>query len=545
MVDPASLAHLDARQLRELALLGQVADKDRELHLRQTKIDQLTHEMAVLKRWKFGRSAEQLDPAQRQLFEETVAADLAAIEEELDGLRTPSAPTEARQPKRAPLPPELPRIEIRHEPDSTTCACGCRMQRIGEDVSEKLDSTPGVFTVERHVRGKWACRACERLVQAPVPAQVIDKGMPTAGLLAQVRVAKYADHLPLYRQEGIFARAGVALSRSTPAQWVGVCGVQLQPLVDALKAELLVHPVLHADETPVKMLSPGKKKTHRATLWAYATPAFESTKSVVYDFTESRAGEHARAFLGDWRSPLVCDDYAGYKARFAQGVSEAGCMAHARRKFFDLAQHGTSPVATKALEYIGRLYDVERDLTDLDAPTRQQARQARASPLADALHDWMRLTRQKVMDGSATAKALDYSLKRWAALTHYLIDGRVPIGRVEMWRGGRRVRLSVSTPFVRWCPSSVALALFPHPAHRTGRADFPHPALFQHIKPSRSHGRCSSAAGGSIPRFHRGTGRSIGGTPFPACRVFASTRSADDAPHSDRSGGRFDLPAPG
>ena len=146
---------------------------------------------------------------------------------------------------------------------------------------------------------------------------------------------------------------------------------------------------------------------------------------------------------------------------------------------------------------------------------------------------------------STTARALDYSLKRWAALTRYLDDGQVPIGRVEMWRGGRRFRLSVSTPFVRWCPSSVALAPFPHPAHRTGRADFPHPALFQHIKPSRSHGRYASAAGGSIPRFHRGTGRSIGGTPFPACRVFASTRSAHDAPHSDRSGGRFDLPAPG
>ena len=429
MVDSASLVHLDAQQLRALALslIGQVADKDREIHLRQTKIDQLTHEMAVLKRWKFGRSAEALDPAQRQLFEDTIAADLAAIEAELDGLRTPPAPTDARQPKRAPLPPELPRTEIRHEPDSTTCTCGCRMQRIGEDVSEKLDYTPGVFTVERHVRGKWACRPCQRLVQAPVPAQIIDKGLPSAGLLAYVLVAKYADHLPLYRQAGIFARAGMVLSRSTLAQWVGVCGVQLQPLVDAFKAELLAHPVLHADETPVEMLSPGKKKTHRAYLWAYATPTFAPVKGVVYDFAASRAGEHARAFLGDWRGTLVCDDYAGYKASFAQGVTEAGCMAHARRKFFDLAQHGTSPVATQALESIGQLYDVERDLAELDARRRQEARQARARPIADALHEWMRLTRQKVTDGSATAKALDYSLKRWAALTRYLDDGQVPI----------------------------------------------------------------------------------------------------------------------
>lgn len=138
------------------------------------------------------------------------------------------------------------------------------MKRIGEDIAEKLDYAPGVFTVERHIRGKWACRKCERLVQAPVAAHVIDKGVPTAGLLAHVLVAKFADHLPLYRQEAIFSRAGYAVPRSTIAQWVGACGVQLQPVVDALRSEVLTHPVLHADETPVAMLKPGAGKTHRA-----------------------------------------------------------------------------------------------------------------------------------------------------------------------------------------------------------------------------------------------------------------------------------------
>ncbi len=171
MLDPASLAQLDAQQLRELALslTGQVPGKDREIHLRQTKIDQLTHEMAALKRWKFGRSTEQLDSGQALLFEETLAADLAAIEHELDGLRTPPAKPPVCQPKRAPLPPELPRTEIHHEPDSTACASGCQMQRISEDVSEKLDYTLGLFSVERHVRGKWVCRSCEMIHQAPVP----------------------------------------------------------------------------------------------------------------------------------------------------------------------------------------------------------------------------------------------------------------------------------------------------------------------------------------------------------------------------------------
>lgn len=406
-----------------------LASKDREILYRQTKIDQLTHEMAVLKRWKFGRSREQLNAGQASLLDESIDADIAAIEQELESL-TPASKLEAdtrKQPKRAALPPELPRVEMHHEPESTRCACGCQLKRIGEDVSEKLDYTPGLFTVERHIRGKWACAHCQTLTQAPVPAQIIDKGIPTSGLLAQVLVAKYADHLPLYRQEGIFARAGMALPRSTLAQWVGVCGVQLQPLVDALKDEILSHAVLHADETPVAMLKPGNKKTHRAYLWAYAPGAFEDLKAVVYDFCESRAGEHARTFLGDWKGALVCDDFAGYKQSFTLGITEAGCLAHSRRKFFDLHVSNKSQIAGQALTYIGQLYEIEREVKSLRAEERQEIRQTRSKPLTDAMHEWMQLQRQKITDGSATAKALDYSLRRWGALTRFLDDGQLPI----------------------------------------------------------------------------------------------------------------------
>ena len=210
---------------------------------------------------------------------------MQAVSDEIEQIvsTAQAAPREKQQPKRQPLPADLPRREIRHEPESTTCGCGCRMLRIGEDVAEKLDYEPGVFTVERHVRGKWACAKCQTLTQAPVEAHIIDKGIPTAGLLAQVLVAKFADHLPLYRQEKIFGRAGFEIARSTLAQWVGSCGVQLQPLVDALKEEILTHGVLHADETPVQMLKPGNGKTHRAYFWAYAPGAFEDKNAVVYD----------------------------------------------------------------------------------------------------------------------------------------------------------------------------------------------------------------------------------------------------------------------
>jgi transposase len=438
VVAPESLPSLNAEELRELvseliakiAQQGQIiAAKDSDILYRQAKIDKLTHELTTLKRWKFGRSSEQLDGTQISLIEDTIGADIAAIEEELKAL-VPAAKTDTQsrqQPKRAALPAGLPRVDIHHEPDSTTCRCGCQLKRIGQDVSEKLDYTPGVFTVEQHIRGKWACAQCETLIQAPVPAQIIDKGIPTAGLLAQVLVAKYNDHLPLYRQEQIFGRAGVALPRSTLAQWVGICGVQLQPLVDALKGEILSHSVLHADETPVQMLKPGNKKTHRAYLWAYAPGAFEDLKAVVYDFCESRAGEHARTFLGEWKGSLVCDDYSGYKAGFVKGITEAGCMAHSRRKFFDLNASSKSQIAWQACAYISQLYDVEREIKYLTAEERLQIRQANSKPLADAFHQWMLLQRQKITDGSATAKALDYSLKRWGALTQFLDDGQLPI----------------------------------------------------------------------------------------------------------------------
>ena len=451
---PLNLAHLDADALRTLAagllnevtsLRGDVQRKDRELIYRQTRIDQLTHEMAMLKRYQFGRRSEQLDSTQASLLEEMIDGDIAAIEEELAQLRTrDAAPAPAvHVPKRSPLPSELPRTVIHHEPTNTQCRCGCAMKRIGEDVAEKLDYVPGVFTVERHVRGKWVCDECETLIQAPVPAQVIDKGIPTAGLLAQVLVAKYADHLPLYRQESIFGRAGLALPRSTLGQWVGICGVRLQPLVDALREELLTHDVLHADETPIQVLDPGKKKTHRAYLWAYCPSSYASMRGVVYDFAPSRAGEHARAFLADWQGKLVCDDYAGYKASFGAGVIEIGCMAHARRKFHELHVNHQSTLAQEALVFIGALYGIEREAASLNVEDRLALRQRDALPIAQSLHAWMLVHRKKVPEGSAIARALDYSLKRWVALTRYLDDGHVPIdnnwveNQIRPWAVGR------------------------------------------------------------------------------------------------------------
>ncbi|QNI04715.1 IS66 family transposase [Halomonas sp. SH5A2] len=440
---PSDLSQLSPDQLRHLAasLMSQVeqqgqalAQSQKTLHHTEQVNQKLAYELALLKRHAFGKRSEQLNVLQISLLDEVVDADIAAIETELEDLATPDTPPATKKtPKRAPLPPELPRTEIHHDPESELCNCGCQRRRIGEEVSEKLDYTPGVFHVERHIRSKWVCDQCETLVQAPMPAQIIDKGIPTAGLLAQVLIAKYADHLPLYRQEQIFGRAGVPIPRSTLAEWVGICGVRLQPLIDALRDLLLNEPVLHADETPVPMLAPGKKKTHRAYLWAYATTPYAELKAVVYDFSEGRGGQHARDFLGDWRGKLICDDYSGYKQSFAKGVTEIGCMAHARRKFVDLHVADKSQIAGQAIALIGQLYQVEREAQSLTVEERQRLRETRARPITDALYRWMLAHREKVPNGSATAKALDYSLRRWGALTRYLDDGGLPIdnNRVE------------------------------------------------------------------------------------------------------------------
>jgi len=429
-----NLDALDETQLRQAVQRLRV-----ELHHKSALVDKLTHENAVLKRLKFAAKSEAFSAEQKSLLEETLDMDLAAVAAEIEAQQPATQPTdEKRQPKRQPLPAHLARREIRHEPDDTTCGCGQAMKRIGEDVAEKLDYQPGVFTVERHVRGKWVCACCEKLVQAAVPAHVIDKGLPTTGLLAQVLVAKYLDHLPLYRQEAIFERAGMAIARSTLAQWVGECGVQLQPLVDALAAEMLKQRVLHADETPVAMLKPAHQrdgKTHRAYLWSYCTTAFNPMRAVVFDFADSRGGQHVRAFLGlpgselspGWKGKLVTDDFGGYKACFELGVTEAGCMAHARRKFHELwANHG-SPIGEQALKFFIQLYDIEREVRDLAAGERKAIRQDKTKLIADALHQWLTQQRQKVPDGSATAKAIDYSFKRWPALVRFIDDGELPI----------------------------------------------------------------------------------------------------------------------
>jgi transposase len=415
----------------------QLTERDDQIKLKDTKLQKLTFELARLKRLKFGAKTEAMTADQRRLFEDTLAEDEADLQARIDALRgaKPPAPPAGegrtrRQPRRQPIPEHLRRVEHRHELEDTSCPtpdCRRPMTRIGEDVSERLDIVPAEFFVHRHVRGKWACKCCQTLSQAPVDPQLIDKGLPAPGLVAQVLVSRFVDHIPYYRQEAINARSGVHTPRTTLASWAGAAGAELDPLGEALKAFILSSGVLHADETPVPMLDPGAGKTKRAYIWGYARSEFDGLRGVVYDFCVGRGAKYPAAFLTGWNGTLVCDDYKGYEPVFKIGKRiEAGCLVHARRKFEELLKNGhASPVAEEAIRRMGWIFWIEKQARGASHAERLAIRQGQARGHWDRLHEWLRTERSLVPDGSGIAAAIDYSLNRWTPLGRFLEDGNV------------------------------------------------------------------------------------------------------------------------
>lgn len=443
----AELARLDtspevSRWVRERveAYAREIAHKSEEIRQKDLKIQALTLELAHIRRMRYGKKGEAFAPEQRELFQEAWNTDVAAIEAEVEQLasasKTPAIERRARShPGRQALPAHLPRIEHRHEPESCTCArCGQALLKMGEDVSEQLDVEPARFFVHRHIRPKYACRGCETVSAAPLPAALSEGGLAATGLFVWVITSKYLEHLPLYRLEQIALRQGVALSRVTLSEWVGRIGVALQPLAERLGELLRQRRILHADETPVGQLDPGAGKTKRAYLWAYGSNALETGPPIiVFDYQGSRSGQHARAFLEGWRGHLMVDDYAGYKALFGTGITELACWAHARRKFFEIQAAAPSPIAGEALARIGELYALEAQAKALSIEQRGALRAEHARPKLQALREWLIHTRGSVAEGSATARAIDYSLKRWAGLARYASRGDLPLdnNRIE------------------------------------------------------------------------------------------------------------------
>lgn len=466
------LAQQEAALAERDRLHAEVQRKSRDIAVRDAQIQKLQFELARYKRWRFGVRAEAMTAEQRRLFEETLVEDEASLEAQLEQLRGAAAadagkPKPAvRRPRRQALPEHLERVEHRHEPESTVCAedgCGRPMTRIGEDITERLDVVPARFFVHRHVYGKWVCRCCQTLRQAASAPEVVEGGIASAGLLAYTLVSRFADHLPYYRQEAINARSGVHTPRSTLAAWAGQAGAALQPLYEAHKRFVLQARVLHADETPVALLDPGAGKTRKAYVWAYARSRHDDTPGVVYDFARGRGAQYPLAFLaaderhgiGRWDGTLLTDRYQAYDTVLDERVFPerrgAACVAHARRKFDELAKAKTSALADQAVVRFARIYAVEADLVGLPCDERRAMRQLHARPLWSELRAWLELERHRVLDGSAAAGAIDYTLRHWAALTLHLDDGAVAIDnnhlerQIKPWAMGRKAWMFVGS----------------------------------------------------------------------------------------------------
>lgn len=424
----AAALQMASEKLTSIAVhTTELAARDREIDFKQRRIDALTAEIARLKRVQFGAKTEALSALQKSLFGEAVDEDAAIAAQQLQDTQTPSERLRAR-PKREALPEHLPRVTTVHEPERCTCeTCAAVLIKLGEHVSEKLAYTPARFHVERHVYPQYACRACETVVAVPVLPAIIDRGVPAASLLAQVVIAKYCDHLPLYRQQAIYARAGVELARSTLADWSGAVGVALQPLVDRLRERLHQQACLHADETTVATLDPGSGKTHQSYLFAYRSTA--GPPIVVFDYASSRSGKHARQFLEGWRGALMVDDYVGYKALFGAGVTELACWVHVRRKFVEVAQASGSPLAHEAAERISALYRIEATAREqsLGGEALRAHRVEHATPVLMELHEWLQALSLSTLKNSSLNKAVQHALGRWPALLRYLDDGGRPI----------------------------------------------------------------------------------------------------------------------
>jgi transposase len=437
------LRRLEAELESHRQTLSEQAD---ELRSRSERIAHLKLMVEKLRHVIFGTKSEKivlkLEQMELELEDrETTQAELEAGVERVSATNEPKA-----RPERKPLPEHLSREVIRHAPSRDGCPdCGGQLRQFGEDISEQLEYIPENFKVIRHVRPKFSCSGCDRVVEAPAPSRPIERGLAAPALLAHVIVSKFSDHLPLYRQSEIYARQGVEISRSTLAGWVGAASDLLAPLVAAIQKHVLAGRKLHADDTPMPVLAPGNGKTRTGRLWTYVRddrPAGEETAAAVwFAYSEDRKGEHPRQHLKSFKGALQADAYAGFHHLYGEDIYEAACWAHARRKFHEIHAVHASPTTTEALVRIGALYAIEDDIRGKPADLRLSARQARSRPLLDELRTWMEKALRSLSSKSETAGAIRYALSRWRALTRYTDDGMLEIDNSAAERALRAVAL--------------------------------------------------------------------------------------------------------
>ena len=407
-------------------------------------IEKLKHQLAGMRRHRFGASSEALDQLQLTLEDEEVAQ--AAERAEVPAA-SPDTETEPKaQPKRKPLPDHLPRHEEVLSPGENCNKCGGTFKTLGEDVTEELEYVPGRFVVNRIVRPRMACACCESIQQAALPSRPIERGRPGPGLLSHVLVSKYADHLPLYRQSQIFEREGLDLSRSTLADWVGQSTALLEPLADAIRKHVLNGQAIFADDTPVNMLAPGSGKTKTARLWAYVRDerpwAGDGQPASWYQFSPDRKGARPNKHLLDYDGFMHADGYAGFNDLYRTGkITEVACMAHIRRKFVDVHKSQGSAIAEEAIKRIAKLYGIEKEVRGQPPDQRWEARQSQSKPQFDDLEVWLHAQLTRISGKSPLAMAIRYALTRMKKLRPWLDHGFLELDNNAAERSMRPIAL--------------------------------------------------------------------------------------------------------
>ena len=419
--DVAALQAIIALQNEKLSIF------ETEIRARDDRIEKLKHQLAVLRRHRFGQRSEALDQLELALEEEEIARAAAPRSDDEDAACEPAGEPK-RKPRRKPLPDHLPRNDGILSPGSQCSACGGSLRTLGEDVTEELEYVPGRFVVNRIIRPRMACSCCDAICQSSLPSRPIEKGRPGPGLLAHVLVNKYADHSPLYRQSQIFERDGIDLDRSTLADWIGKSATLLEPLAKAIERHVLGGQAIFADDTPVKLLSPGAGKTKTARLWAYVRDerpwASEAPPAAFYRFSRDRKGEQPAGHLKDYTGWMHADGYSGFNELYQSGrVREVACMAHIRRKFVDVHKAQGSVIAEEAIKRIAALYGIEKEARGQSPEHRASIRQEKAQPLLDELAAWLGDQLPKISGKSELAKAIRYALTRIKKLRPYLDNG--------------------------------------------------------------------------------------------------------------------------
>jgi transposase len=438
MVDaPAALPdldRLDAAALKELVV---------GLH---AHIEHLKLVIARLRRTQFGRKSEKVARQIEQLQLQLEGLEAIRVEQVRQPVGQPSSkPAPSVATKQRTLPGHLRREVHTQLPEHKDCPeCGGSLRKMGEDISEMLEYVPASFLVIRHVRPKLSCARCACVLQAPAPARPIARGMAGPGLLAHVLTAKFSDHLPLYRQSQIYAREGIDLDRSTLARWAGEASHLLTPLVEVLRRYVMKTDKLHADDTPLPVLTPGSGKTKTGRFWTYVrdnrAAGDNMPPAVWFSYSPDRKGEHPQRHLAEFRGILQADAYSGFNKLYQDGsIQEAPCMAHIRRKFYDLMEAHHSPVATEAVERIRALYQIEREIRGRPPNERREVRNARARPLLESMRHWLEASLSKLPRKSETAVAIRYALALWNALLRYCDDGRIELDNTAAERALRPV----------------------------------------------------------------------------------------------------------